>query len=96
MALYFHCICFHFFVADGTHFLCTVSSTVRAALGPRCTQEMFILSDPESVVTTRRPATVHMTAVGPKRTAVPEPTTKTGTTPLQGKGWDHPGTHLLG
>lgn len=34
-------------------------------------------TDPESVVTTRRPATVHMTAVGPKRTAVPEPTTKT-------------------
>nr|XP_019600547.1 PREDICTED: low-density lipoprotein receptor [Rhinolophus sinicus] len=41
------------------------------------------LTDPESVVTTRRPATVHMTAVGPKRTAVPEPTTKTGPTPLQ-------------
>uniref|UniRef100_A0A671F6E3 Low density lipoprotein receptor n=1 Tax=Rhinolophus ferrumequinum TaxID=59479 RepID=A0A671F6E3_RHIFE len=39
--------------------------------------------DPESVVTTQRPARPH-TAVGPKRTAVPKlTTTETGTTPLQ-------------
>lgn len=79
-------------MADGAHFLCIVSSTARAAHGgPRRTQEMFILSDPESVVTTRRPAAGHMTAVGPKRTAVPKlTTTETGTTPLQGKSWAHP------
>uniref|UniRef100_A0A671F9Y9 Low density lipoprotein receptor n=1 Tax=Rhinolophus ferrumequinum TaxID=59479 RepID=A0A671F9Y9_RHIFE len=41
------------------------------------------LTDPESVVTTQRPARPH-TAVGPKRTAVPKlTTTETGTTPLQ-------------
>lgn len=75
-------------MANGTHFLSVVTSStvIRGALGPRATQEMFLLSEPEPVVTPRATSTVTVrstvrsTAVrttvrpptaGPKHTAGP-------------------------
>ena len=92
MGLYFHCICLQFFLWPMVlaSYLFSAAAQLSLALRPQDTQEMFILSESESAVTTRGPSTVSSTAVGPKRTASPELTTAESVTmSQQGKAWGH-------